>query len=81
MFIYHYFITLPFMMLTIVFAISKLAQKWKKIDYLIPVLSTIFLAFFIYFYPVYSGMPVSVKYIKSTEWLNTWIYDGLPRND
>ena len=81
MFIYHYFITLPFMMLTIVFAISKLAQKWKKIDYLIPVLSTIFLAFFIYFYPVYSGMPVSVKYIQSTEWLNTWIYDGLARND
>lgn len=79
MFIYHYFITLPYMMLTIVFTISKLA-KWKsKVDYCIPALCAIFLAFFIYFYPVYSGMPVRLKYIKATEWFNSWEYDGLPR--
>lgn len=79
MFIYHYFITLPFMMLTIVFTISQLAQKWKKIDFAIPVLTTIFLGFFIYFYPIYSGKPVNIDYVKSTEWLDTWEYDGLPR--
>ena len=79
MFIYHYFITLPYMMLTIVFTISKLA-KWKsKVDYCIPALCVIFLAFFIYFFPVYSGMPVRLKYIKATEWFNSWEYDGLPR--
>ena len=79
MFIYHYFITLPYMMLTIVFTISKLA-KWKsKVDYCIPALCAIFLAFFIYFFPVYSGMPVRLKYIKATEWFNSWEYDGLPR--
>lgn len=79
MFIYHYFITLPYMMLTIVFTISKLA-KWKsKVDYCIPALCAIFLTFFIYFYPVYSGMPVRLKYIKATEWFNSWEYDGLPR--
>ena len=51
MFIYHYFITLPYMMLTIVFTISKLA-KWKsKVDYCIPALCAIFLAFFIYSFP------------------------------
>lgn len=79
MFIYHYFITLPYMMLTIVFTISKLA-KWKsKVNYCIPALCAIFLAFFIYFFPVYSGMPVRLKYIKATEWFNSWEYDGLPR--
>lgn len=79
MFIYHYFITLPYMMLTIVFTINKLA-KWKsKVDYCIPALCAIFLAFFIYFFPVYSGMPVRLKYIKATEWFNSWEYDGLPR--
>ena len=67
------------MMLTIVYTIKILA-KWKpKIDYLIPVLSLIFLGFFIYFYPIYSGKPVSIEYIKSTEWLSSWDYDGLPK--
>lgn len=77
MFIYHYFITLPFMMLTIPFSISKLA-KWKpKIDYIMAVLTLIFLGTFIYFYPVYSGKPTNIEYIKKTEWLDSWRYDGL----
>lgn len=79
MFIYHYFITIPFMMLTIVYTINVLA-KWKiKIDYIMPVLSLIFLGFFIYFYPIYSGKPVSIEYIQRTEWLRSWDYDGLPK--
>ena len=79
MYLYHYFITLPFMMLTIVFTIARLA-KWKKqIDYIIPILTIVFLCFFIYFYPIYSGKPVNIDYIKETEWLDTWEYDGLPR--
>lgn len=79
MFIYHYFITIPFMMLTIVYTIHILA-KWKpKFDYSIPLLATIFLGFFIYFYPIYSGKPVKLEYIQKTEWLNTWDYDGLEK--
>ena len=77
MFIYHYFITLPFMMLTIPFAISKLAEWKPKIDYIMPVLTLIFLGTFIYFYPIYSGKPVSIEYVKKTEWLDSWEYDGL----
>ena len=74
MFIYHYFITLPFMMLTIVFAIEKLV-KWKeKFKYIMPILTVIFLVFFIYFYPVYSGAPGDMEKIQSTEWFNTWEY-------
>ena len=79
MFIYHYFITLPFMMLTIPFMISRLAKLNKKIDYIMPILSLIFLGIFIYFYPIYSGKPVSIEYIQKTEWLNSWEYDGLAR--
>lgn len=74
MFIYHYFITLPFAMLTIVFTIHKLIN-WKKIfNVAIPVLTVIFLAMFIYFYPVYSGVQVDKKYIEQTKWFDTWIY-------
>ena len=79
MYIYHYFITLPFMMLTIVFTISRLS-KWKpKIDYAIPILTLIFLGFFIYFYPVYSGRPVELERIQNTEWFDSWEYDGVAR--
>lgn len=77
MFIYHYFITIPFMMLTIPFAVSKLAEWKPKIDYIMPVLTLIFLGTFIYFYPIYSGKPVSIEYVKKTEWFDSWNYDGL----
>ncbi len=74
MFIYHYFITLPFMMLTIPFAISKLAEWKNKFKYAVPVLCVIFLAMFIYFYPVYSGLPVNYRYIEQTRWFKEWFY-------
>ena len=77
MFIYHYFITLPFMMLTIPFAVSKLAEWKPQIDHIMPVLTLIFLGTFIYFYPIYSGKPVSIEYVKKTEWFDSWNYDGL----
>lgn len=74
MFIYHYFITIPFMMLTIVFIISKLVEWKEKFKYIIPILCAIFLGFFIYFYPVYSGMPVDKEYIEKTKWMDSWVY-------
>ena len=79
MFIYHYFIILPFVMLTIVHVVSKLGKFNEKFDYIIPFLTLIFACFFIYFYPIYSGKPVNLDYIKETEWLDTWEYDGIPR--
>lgn len=73
MFIYHYFITLPFAMLTIVFALKKIEEKWNK--KIITVLTLIvFLVGFVYFYPVYSGKKVSKEYIEQTKWFETWIY-------
>lgn len=73
MFIYHYFITLPFVMLTIVFLLKKIEEKWNTKAVTIGVL-TIFLIGFIYFYPVYSGKEVSKDYLEQTKWLETWIY-------
>lgn len=64
-------------MLTIPNIISKLSNIRKQFDILIPILSIIFLGFFIYFYPVYSGMPVKKERIVQTEWFKTWEYDGL----
>lgn len=74
MFIYHYFITLPFAMLTIVFAVHKLVEWKKAFNCVIVGLTMIFLACFVYFYPVYSGMPVDREYIENTKLNKTWIY-------
>lgn len=74
MFLYHYFITLPFVMLTIVYMIQKLSLWKKNFKYIMPVLSIAFLIVFIYFYPIYSGKPVNPKYIQDTKLLETWFY-------
>lgn len=74
MFLYHYFITLPFVMLTIVYMIQKLSLWKKNFKYIMPVLTVVFLIVFVYFYPIYSGMPVSQKYIQNTKLLETWFY-------
>ena len=74
MYIYHYFLTSILMMLTIVFAVSKMIQRKPKYKFVIPVLIIVFLISFIYFYPVYSGMSVSEEYIDSTKWVSSWVY-------
>lgn len=73
-YIYHYFIALQFMILTIVFMTMKLVEWKPKLKYLMPILSIIFFISFAYFYPVYSGLPISSEYIESTKWLNSWTY-------
>lgn len=64
-------------MLTIPNIITKLTNIKKQTDILLPILSIVFLGFFIYFYPVYSGQPVKKERIVKTEWFETWEYDGL----
>ncbi|MBR3133098.1 MAG: phospholipid carrier-dependent glycosyltransferase [Clostridia bacterium] len=73
MFIYHYFITLPFVMLSIVWALKwiekKLGSKIVSIAVLI-----LFLVGFIYYYPIYSGKTVSKVYIEDSKIMNSWVY-------
>lgn len=73
MFMYHYFITLPFVMLGIVSFIKWLTDKTKsnKIYYVYIIL--IFITFMV-FYPVVSGMPVESDYIDSLKWLSGWYF-------
>ena len=68
-------------MLTIPNIICKLSKIKKQFNLLIPILSMIFLIFFIYFYPVYSGLPVKKERIVKTEWFKTWEYDGLMKEE
>lgn len=73
MFMYHYFITLPFVMLGIVALIKWITEKAKNdrayYGYIILIIFT-----FIIFYPIVSGMPISRNYIESLKWLSTWYF-------
>lgn len=73
MFLYHYFPVLPFLYLLIVNGLQDLQEK-LKIKSLIPIyLFSIFL-FFITYYPVVSGMPISKNYANDLELFDSWYF-------
>ena len=86
MFLYHYFITLPYVMLSIVWGIAKLERYLKKImnqrlgnvlklkNLFVGSLITVFFCCFLVYYPIYSGMKVDTQYIDRTKVMESWIY-------
>ena len=73
MFMYHYFITLPFIMLGIVLFIKWITEKLKNDKVYYGYIALIIFTF-ILFYPITSGMPVSSEYVESLKWLSTWTF-------
>lgn len=73
MFMYHFFPTLPFIMLAIVSFISSITKKLKNNSFYIFYVAVVILLFII-FYPVISGMVTTTDYIDSLKWLSTWIF-------
>ena len=73
MFMYHYFPTLPFVMLAIVSFMKYISEKYKTDMYLKFYIALIIVAFLV-FYPVSSGMVTSSEYVDSLKWLSSWIF-------
>lgn len=73
MFMYHYFIVLPFVMIGIVDFIKWITEKYKndKVYWLYLIL--VIILFFV-FYPVTSGIRVGEDYINAIKWLGSWIF-------
>jgi dolichyl-phosphate-mannose--protein O-mannosyl transferase len=73
MFMYHFFITLPFIMLGIVSLIKWITEKVKNnrvyYGYIILIITL-----FIIFYPVISGKPTTNEYVESLRWLPRWYF-------
>ena len=69
-FIYHYFPSVPFVVLLIVWVFRYYVTN-KLIIY---AYAAVVLALFILFYPVLSGMPVSVEFARSLHWLQGWFF-------
>ncbi len=72
---YHFFGTLPFLILFIVYAMEDLEKRFQKVKYLSSAMVAICLLMFVAFYPVISGMPVSRFYAETfLTWFDSWVF-------
>ena len=72
MFIYHYFASVPFVVLSITYAIRNLEERYKMKKWAILVYLAVVLALFAMFYPVLSGTVIPSWYGKLLKWLPSW---------
>jgi dolichyl-phosphate-mannose-protein mannosyltransferase len=73
LFIYHFYVSLPFLCLASAFLISKYwSKKWVKV--LAVVFFALTVAVFVLFYPVISGAPESSSTIASLHWFKSWVF-------
>jgi len=73
MFMYHYFPTLPFVMLSIVALIKWITEKIKNNSFYIFYILLVVVIFFV-FYPVTAGVVTTNDYIDALKWLSSWIF-------
>lgn len=73
MFMYHFFPTLPFVMLAIVAFIKWITEKLNGYSFYIFYSILVVVVFFV-FYPVVSGMATTTEYIDALKWLSSWIF-------
>lgn len=76
-YIYHYFPSVPFVILMVVYSIKKLVGNSKKKRYVVYGYVAAAVILFIMFYPVLSGYPVDRSYVINwLRWLNGWVLIG-----
>ena len=73
-FIYHFFSTVPFLILCIVATLKSLELAYPRLRALTWVYLGIAAGLFILFYPVLSGLQVSQTYVAELKWLPTWLF-------
>lgn len=74
-YIYHYFTSVPFIILCTAVCLDKMQERWpKKTLVLGAVILLIALALFIGFFPYASGITVSKHWLESMQWFDRWIY-------
>lgn len=73
MFLYHYFPVIPFMILSVVYFLKEITEKYK-LGFLIPLYLVPVILFFIVYYPVISGMEVPINYIEALKLLPSWYF-------
>ena len=75
LFIYHFFATIPFIVLCTTYFFMVMRNKFSKFKYIIYAYLAVVPILFIMFYPVLSGMIVSKSYAATyLKWFDSWIF-------
>lgn len=72
-FIYHYFNSLPFMILILVYMLRLIWERGKPERRWVYVYLAAVLIVFVLFYPMVSGIPIGTQYAKLLRWLPSWM--------
>jgi dolichyl-phosphate-mannose--protein O-mannosyl transferase len=74
-FIFHFFATVPFMILCIAYVLVTLMDKMPKFKYIVLVYLATVVILFAMFYPVLSGAVISKSYAAAyLRWFRCWIF-------
>ena len=74
-FIYHFFASVPFMIMLIIYAMSELESRHKNYKYLSCSFAVLCVLSFVLFFPVLSGIEVPKAYINGVlKWFSSWVF-------
>lgn len=76
-FIYHYFPSVPFVVLMVGYCMNKMVEWRPKLKPVMFVYAGLAVVLFAMFYPVLTGIPVGVEYVKTyLKWFESWVLIG-----
>ena len=75
-FIYHYFATVPFLIILVVYWLKNIESDFKYGKYFMWEFVIACIAMFALFYPVITGIPFNTDYITNLRWLPSWPFYG-----
>ncbi len=74
-YIYHYFPSVPFIILATALCLENLQKKWSRLTlWLIGLLLAAACILFIAFFPYASGLPVSQSWLNAMKWFPRWLW-------
>lgn len=73
-FIYHFFSTVPFLILAMVYLFKQILHKYPSAAKGVYIYLGLVGILFFLFYPVLSGLAVPSSYVQSLRWFKTWIF-------
>ena len=75
-FAYHFFASVPFIVFITVWLIREFDERHPKLRRVKWAYLGLVVLLFALFYPVISGAPASIEYVRALEWLPGWTFMG-----
>lgn len=72
-FIYHYFPSVPFVALIVGYSLYSIYKQKPKFWIAMVIYAVAVVALFVSFYPVLSGLPITVDYAEHLKWFSSWV--------